>query len=139
MEYVINMTRTLDEVEREISKQAQRLLDDKGLSIYGDVIYYTKDFPVLEEMYASALASFESRTFDVVTPEENKLVFELPDFDESMSSSVTHEIDQYLANMVVSTWMQAKGQGVADIYAGKATASMEKAVTLLKSRKPPKR
>ena len=80
------------------------------------------DFPV----WTSTIASIESR-----------LVFYVPDFDTSMEDAVKEEIDRYVSMYACAALFAQRRASLEPEYTTRTQSAMDKAITLLKSRKHP--
>ena len=138
MEYTISESVTPD-IEREISRIASSSYSEDGVSLYDSYKITTRDTDTLRMYMDEAYGDIVARMVDVASLTTTGISFYLPDFDSTMNDSVQSILDDFVANRVISSWLQEKGDVKSEIYTRKASSLLDKAHIILKSRKAPKR
>ena len=137
MEYHIDRNGLLDRVEEEVSHIADASYADSGQSLYDTIVLTEKDRAGALRLIEDAVGLFLRRTFDICRRAYDDLVFNVPDFDYSMSVNVEEEISSFLVLYAVATICQSRKAERAEEFMTRAQAAFDKAVILLKSRKHP--
>lgn len=133
----------LEDARMLISKVAADARNDKGTSLYDEIIPYTKDNTALAGIADTGVRNIQTRLIDVISSVSLSsgsytVSLDIPDVLTD-SGSITNEAKKYVALFVAATWLDAKGQAMGKDYATEATASMERLVALVKTRKAPVR
>lgn len=143
MYYTINKTILKALIDEEVSKVADEAYAENGASLYDSVILTEKDAALVDRLLGEAVRSLVTRTYDICkyvsddTYGNTRLLFYVPDFDETMEDAVKDGINVFLALSVCTELFQSRRAQAVPEYSARAQASLEKAVTLLKSRKSP--
>ena len=143
MEYTIDKTLLKALVDEEVSKVADEAYAENGVSLYDSVILTEKDDNAVGRFIDEAVNGFAARTFDISkfvstdTLGTTKLLFYVPDFDDTMAASVESEITHYIVFSVCMDLFKSRRAQAVPEYEARALSSINKAVTLLKSRKSP--
>ena len=157
MYYVIDKPALLESIREEVSHVADEAYGENGTALYDSVMVTLRDKPTLERFIDDAVSAFVRREFDItkynhilnyhydedgnptdqvasVTP---RLEFFVPDFDTSMEGAVKAELDRYIVMYACSAIFQQRRATVVPEYTSRTQSAMDKAVSLLKSRKHP--
>lgn len=145
MYYVINKSALYDRILEEVSYVADDAYAEGGGSLYDSVILTEKDKPKVNRLIDDAVSAFVRRAFDickyaplvqqeVITP---RLVFHVPDFDTTMQDAALEEVSNFIVLYSATQLFQERRPSVVPLYTDKVQAAMDKAITLLKSRKAP--
>lgn len=153
MYYVIDKSRLWDLIDEEISKVADDAYSDAGTSLYDSVVMTEKDRSTVERHIDDAVSAFVKREFDVtkhaplafhsdddereITKVIPRLQFYVPDFDETMAEALDSELDRYIVLFACSAMFQQRRPALVPEYTTRTQSAMDKAVSLLKSRKHP--
>mgnify|MGYP007069940818 CR=1 FL=1 len=152
MYYVIDKPALLESIREEVSGVADAAYSDDGTALYDAVMVTDRDKPTLERFIDDAVSQFVRREFDITkySPEtytdENqqtqltgrmRLLFYIPDFDDTMADAATAELDRYIVMYACAALFQQRRPAVVPEYTTRTQTAMDKAVTLLKSRKHP--
>lgn len=140
MTYNINKETIINMVEKEISRFAARAYDESGGSLFDSYKILDRDKDVLSVYINTAVTFILTRFSDIATNGgENKIAFNIPDFDDTMDQSVVTVLDEYLIDKTCGHWLAEKEAERSSYYMGKAAADLDRAEVLLKTRKTPKR
>lgn len=143
MYYSIDKSIIRNLIDEEVSKVADEAYGENGASLYDSIVLTEKDDDFVDRLVDESVRGLVARTFDICKFAQNdtagnaRLLFYVPDFDETMESSVTSEINNFLALSVCAGIFQSRRPQAVQEYTERAKAAVEKAVTLLKSRKSP--
>ena len=152
MYYVIDKPTLLESIKEEVSGVADAAYSDDGSSLYDIVMVSNRDKPTLDRFIDDAVSQFVRREFDITkySPEtytdENQqtqltgrlcLQFYIPDFDTTMADAAKEELDRYIVMYACAALFQQRRPAVVPEYTTRAQMAMDKAVSLLKSRKHP--
>lgn len=141
--YIVKEALMMDAARREISKAASRMLDNNGTPLYDLIKVYNSDSFIVEGFIGDALRQVVARFPDVSllqkTDDGYTLSFYLPDIDPSMGAAGREELNRLVSMQVASSWMATRNETFAKFYAEQASASMERLVVLLRTRKTPER
>ena len=153
MYYVIDKSRLWELIDEETSKVADSAYFDDGTPLYDSVVLTEKDRSTVGRFIDDAVSAFVKREFDVtkyaplavhsdedpsvITSVIPRLEFYAPDFDETMAASLDNEIDRYITMFVCSSLYQQRRAALVPEYTTRTQSSMDKAVSILKSRKHP--
>lgn len=140
MEYEINKTFLTALVDEEISKVADEAYGENGGSLYDSIVLTEKDASTVDRLIDDAVNGVASRMHDIckfTTGGEVALLFYVPDFDETMESAAEDELTKFIVFSVCAALFQSRRAQAVPEYTERAQAAINKAVTLLKSRKSP--
>ena len=152
MYYLIDKPALLESIREEVSGVADAAYADDGTALYDAVMVTSRDEPTLERFIDDAVSQFVRREFDITkySPEtytdENqqtqltgrmRLLFYIPDFDDTMADAATAELDRYIVMYACAALFQQRRPAVVPEYTTRTQTAMDKAVALLKSRKHP--
>ena len=139
MEYVINKESLLQAVTKEISRFAAGAYGEDGTSLFDAYKVTSRDGETLQEYISDGVSAICSRLFDVATKEDDKVYFNVPDFDSSLSAVTQEELDRFVKNNACALWLADKNSEESQRFEKRAVAALDRAHVLLKSRKAPKR
>ena len=139
MEYYIDRDTLYSLIFEEVSRVADEAYDDTGASLYDAVIITSKDDATIERMEDDAIDALVKRTVDIATQSASLLSFDVPDFKEDLTDATYLEITRYISLNVCAAWFQSRMPSKVEEYTLRSQAAMDKAVTYLKTIKPPKR
>jgi len=143
VEYSISIETARDTARREIAKVAARVTDDKGVPLYDLVKSYRNDTFIVDGFVGDSLRQVLSRFPDVCRLEKEgdsyTLSFYIPDFDYNMSDIAEDELKRFVGLQVTALWLATRYNAFAQFYTEQASASMERLVVLLRTRKAPAR
>lgn len=139
MEYTINTEELLQGVTKYISRFAAGAYGDDATSLYDVYKVTSRDTDTLKEYINDGVGTICSRLFDVASRGESKISFEVPDFDSTMTEVVNEELSRFLKNNACALWLADKNTEQSERFEKRATAALDRAHVLLKSRKAPKR
>lgn len=167
MYYVIDKEALYGRVDEEVSRVADEAYTDDGTSLYDTVLLTERDKEMVERYMDDAVSALVTRTFDIckyspqvvyredgqgnVTDEIDhivpRLLFHVPDLDTGMEERtdengelppfISEELSRYIAYYTANAIFLSRRPGVVPQYADRVQAAMNRAVTLLKSRKAP--
>lgn len=147
MYYTINRTDLRDRIDEEVSHVADQAYGDNGASLYDSIVLTEKDDDMVGRFIDTAIYAITTRMFDICkhyyTTESSQnqtleqLQFYVPDFDETMEQAVKDELTNFIVLFICHSIFQMRRASVLPQYADMVQASLNKAVTLLKSRKSP--
>lgn len=156
MEIKVNKATILDEAKREIFRVADSAYDNEGNSLYDGIITTSRDETTLGQMFSDACTAYTKRIADVVSSDwtqvttttkgedgkevttatdEYSLKTDTPDEDTNFADTITSETARYISLNIAAAWFQEKYADKAAEYTARAQAAMDKAVSLLKTRK----
>ena len=145
VEYSIFLESSRESVKREISKVASRIVSDKGVPQYDFVKAYNSDRFIVDGFIGDSVRQVVARFPDVckaemmtVTNEEegHNLLFYLPDIDPDFADAGGDELERFITNNTTALWLATRSEVFAKFYTEQASASMERLVTILRTRKP---
>lgn len=154
MEYIIDRDGLFPLIDEEVSRVANEAYSEDGASLYDGIIITSADHRTIERLEDDAINSLIERTSDICKPvpggfreaEDTTLIqvlprlsFEVPDFDEDFADVTVEEITRYIVLNVCAAWFQSRCSGKVEEYASRGQVAMDKAVTLLKTIKAPRR
>lgn len=143
MYYTIDKTLLRALIDEEVSHVADDAYGENGLSLYDSIILTEKDDETVMRLLDDAVRGFVTRTYDICkfAPDDGqgnkRLYFYVPDFDVTMEDSVVSEINHYVVFAVCASLFRSRRAQSVQEYTERAEASVNKAVSLLKSRKSP--
>ncbi len=149
MYYVINKEALFELANAEISKVADEAYSEDGTALYDSIVLTEKDRDTVEDFIDDAVTHFVRREFNVTSysPLDQmqegvmvtipRLEFTVPDFDTAMEPLLQNELNRYISLFVCSEIFQKRRPAVVPEYAKRVQSAMDKAVTILKSRKTP--
>lgn len=142
--YTVNYSTLWDRIDEELSHIADAAYSDDGVSLYDTITLTFKDNAIVNRFIADALDSLVHRTFDITkyapqagTPVVMRLSFDVPDFDASMQDAAMDEVTRYITLSAVTELLKRRRPALVPEYETRRQGAMDKAVTLLKSRKYP--
>lgn len=139
MEYEYNIGTLLEGVKEEVSRVAGAAYAEDGTPLYDAVIITSAEYPTIERYLRDAKGALALRTADICFPDEDMLLFNVPDFGEQFAEVVAQEIDRYFILGACSSWFQQRLPAKAEEYAARSQAAADKAVGLLKTIQAPTR
>ena len=152
MYYVIDKAALLESIKEEVSHVADDAFADDGTALYDSVMVTSRDYPTLERFVDDAVNAFVRREFDIAkfSPEtytdeygeaqltgRMRIHFFIPDFDTTMADAAKAELDRYIVLYACAAIFQQRRAAVVPEYTARTQSAMDKAVSLLKSRKHP--
>lgn len=159
MYYTIYNDELYTPISREVSRAADEAYSDSGQSLYDSVVLTSRDYSTVDKCIDDAVSALVSRAFDICkySPETKeveaegdeegetetvltgrmRLHFYVPDMDPSMEDAAKAEISRYIALFVCSKVFATRRPALAQPYLDDAQAALNKAITILKSRKAP--
>lgn len=137
MRYDIDKTYLRAFIDEQVSLVADEAYSDQGISLYDSIILTKKDDDTVNRHIDDAVRGFVTRTFDIAKIDADGIKFYVPDFDESMEDAVKSEITHFIVFAVCAALFKSRRPQAEPEYTERAKAAVEKAVTLLKSRKSP--
>lgn len=143
MRYAIDNNALFAFIDEQVSQVAEAAYGENGASLYDSVVLTEKDTDDVMAFIGDAVRAFASRTFDIcrISPADGQgregLEFYVPDFDTTMQDAAFSEITHYIVFSVCASLFQSRRAQEVQNYATRAQASMDRAVSLLKSRKSP--
>lgn len=149
MYYVIDKDALFELAKAEISKVADEAYTDDGLSLYDSIILTERDRDTVGDYIDDAVTQFVRREFSVTknSPYDQmqsgvmvtipRLEFNVPDFDTAMEPYLVKELNRYITLFVCAAIFQHRRAAVVPEYTNRTQSAMDKAVSILKSRKQP--
>lgn len=152
MYYIIDKESLYDRIDEEVSRVADEAYADSGDSLYDSIVLTSRDRNLVGRHIDDAVTALVRRAFDIVkyAPEiemdanneihptgRMQLYFYVPDLDETMEGAIKEEISRYIALYAAASIFESRHISVVPQYTERIKASMDRAVTLLKSRKHP--
>ncbi len=145
--YTIDKADLGSRIDEEVSNVADEAYSDNGASLYDSIILTEKDSEEVDRFIDTAVSSFVTRAFDICKyyyqtessslQTNEKLEFYVPDLDETMEPAIIEEISKYITLFVCTCVFQTRRPSVVPQYTERTQAAMNRAITLLKSRKSP--
>lgn len=139
MTYDINKTTIIDSIEKEISRFAASAYGEDGSSLYDAYRITSRDQQTIEDYIADAVDAICVRLYDVAIKGSDNIAFDVPDYDSSMSGSISRELDRFLVMNSCALWLEEKGAPEFTRFEKRASTALDNAHILIKSRKAPKR
>ena len=141
--YLVAAQNARELAKREIAKVAARVTDEKGLPLYDMVKAYRNDTFIVDGFIEDGLRQFVTRFSDCCTMEKKDdkylINLNLPDSEKDNILQGREELNRFLANQVTALWLATRYNTFAQFYTEQASASMERLVILLRTRKAPTR
>lgn len=143
MNYIVDKTILTALIDEEVSKVADEAYGENGGSLYDSIVLTEKDASTVDRLIDDAVNGIASRLYDVckfttsATDGVVALLFHVPDFDETMESAAKDELTRFVVFSVCAALFQSRRAQAVPEYTERAQAAINKAVTLLKSRKSP--
>lgn len=146
MYYTIDKATLRDLVGQQVSLVADEAYGDNGVSLYDSIVLTGKDEPTVERLINEAVSAIVNRCFDICkyqyvtdTSEtsEERLFFYVPDLDETMEERIGEELTDFVVLFVSNQIFMTRRPSVVPVFTEQAQAALNRAVTLLKSRKSP--
>jgi len=134
MEYTIDKTLLEPRIEEEVSRVADEAYSETG-SLYDSIVLTEKDDSLVSRFIDEAVNGLAGRLFDICKKGTGKLVFFVPDFDPTMEDTAKDEITNYIVYSVCVAIFKSRRAEAVPEYEGLALGALNKAITLLKSRK----
>ncbi len=154
MDYHIDYTELFDLINEEVSRIAGEAYDQDGNSLYDGIRITSADLDTISRLERDAVNALVLRTEDICTPVPGgireaedgtevvilpSLEFYVPDFDLFFDEAVTDEITRYITLSTVAAWCRSRCVEKVDEYEARGRQAMDRAVSLLKAIKAPKR
>lgn len=139
MDYSIDRGKLYLLIFEETSRVAASAYTEDGGSLYDNIVLTSADGNEIERLEDDAVNTLVKRTADICKPGSGSLRFDVPDFDASLTDITSQEITRYIVLNTCSAWFQSRYPAKAEEYAARGQVAMDKAVTYLKTIKPPKR
>ena len=139
MTYNIEQDTLLTSAEKEISRFASTAYSEDGTSLYDAYKVLERDKDTLKGYINEAVDAICMRLFDVAIKGSGVIAFDVPDYDSSMSDSISRELDRFVVTKTCAAWLEDKGAPEAARFEKRAASALDNAHRLLKSRKAPKR
>lgn len=152
MYYIIDKDDLYDRIDEEVSRVADESYTENGQSTYDSIVLTSRDRNMVERFIDDAVTALVRRAFDICkySPETTtdefgeaqltgrmRLFFYVPDLDETMEDTIKEEISRYITLYSSAMIFESRRVAAVPQYAERITASMDRAVALLKSRKSP--
>ena len=146
MYYTIDKEALRPKIEEEVSLVADEAYGDNGASLYDSVILTEKDNGTVDRFIDTAVSAITTRMYDICklyksddTAEGSleQIYFHVPDFDETMEDTVKEELSKFIILFTCTSVFEQRRPAVVPQFTERAKAALDKAVTLLKSRKSP--
>ena len=147
MYYLIDKDNLYDRIDEEVSRVADESYTENGQSSYDSIVLTSRDRDLVERHIDDAVTSFVRRAFDICkySPEMEgdeptgrmQLFFYVPDLDETMEDTIKEEISRYITLYVAAMVFESRHVASVPQYGERITASFDRAIALLKSRKSP--
>lgn len=139
MTYTYTASILLESVKKEISRFAASAHGEDGSPLYDAYKISSRDEETVEGYISDAVDNICVRLFDVAKPSDGSIVFDVPDYDSSMTSSVIGQLDRFVVMRSCASWLGEKGAPEYERYEKRAMSALDNAHILIKSRKAPKR
>lgn len=142
MKYKINKDLLFESVDALVSQTAAGMYSDDGTALYDNVKVHSNERPRIAEFLAGGADLLVQRLGGIAHFDPSDLtviVLDVPDFDETLTGALVDAMDRYLINYACALWMQRVAQDKVELYLNVATAAIENAATLAKTRKKPVR
>ena len=145
MLYYIDYTAIFPSIDEEISRVAASEYSDAGESLYDAITLHSNDAEEIRRLEDDAVNTLVKRNYDIVTivPNNNlgipALQFNVPDLDTSTECIIRDEIRRFIVLNVCAAWFQARARGKVEEFALRGQAALDKASTMLHTRKAPTR
>ncbi len=128
----------LESIKEEVSHVADEAYSEDGTPLYDSVMVTSRDKSKLEGFIDDAIRLFVRKEFDICKYNNiDRLEFHVPDFDDTMTAAVNSELNRYIVMYACTSLFQQRRVAVVQEYSVRAQSAMDKAVSLLKSRKHP--
>lgn len=142
LDYIINRTLLRALIDEQVSHVADEAYGDNGMSLYDSIILTEKDDENVTTFIDEAVRAFVARMYDVSHmkkdgSDNDVIEMYLPDFDTSVQDAALGEITHYIVFSVCAAFFQSRRPQAVELYSLRAKAAMDRAVSLLKSRKHP--
>lgn len=147
MYYLIDKDNLYDRIDEEVSRVADESYTENGQSSYDSIVLTSRDRDLVERHIDDAVTSFVRRAFDICkySPEMEddeptgrmQLFFYVPDLDETMEDTIKEEISRYITLYAAAMVFESRHVASVPQYGERITASLDRAIALLKSRKSP--
>jgi len=140
--YTIDRDAILEVVDEEVSRIADSAYGEDGTPLYDFVTITDRDADPLDRLVSDAVASVAARFRDVcrhsVSGGSEALEFYVPDFDETNNGDLAEdEISRYIIYSVTAKFLAQRHPASVPEYTDRANAALQKAVSILKTRKAP--
>lgn len=139
MTYNFTVTELVESIKKEVSRFAASAYSDDGSSLYDAYRILSRDEETLEGHISDAVDAICVRLFDVALKNGDGIVFNVPDYDSSMSTSINDQLDRFIVMRSCAMWLEEKGAPEYERYEKRAVSALDNAHILIKSRKAPKR
>lgn len=139
MTYNFTVTELVESIKKEVSRFAASAYSDDGSSLYDAYRILSRDEETLEGHISDAVDAICVRLFDVALKSGDGIVFNVPDYDSSMSTSINDQLDRFIVMRSCAMWLEEKGAPEYERYEKRAASALDNAHILIKSRKAPKR
>ncbi|MBR5660601.1 MAG: hypothetical protein IKW99_03530 [Bacteroidales bacterium] len=129
-----------------MSLVADEAYGDNGISLYDSVVLTEKDTPTVERLINDAVAAIASRCFDICkyyydtdtsSSSGERLYFYVPDLDETMEETIGQDLTDFIVLFTCNQIFLTRRPSVVPVFTEQAQAALNRAVSLLKSRKSP--
>lgn len=145
MYYTINNSTIYDLIDEEISRVAATEYDDGASSLYDAVTLHSGDRNEIARLQGDAVNVIVVRLHDIVTilPDDtdgnHRLEFFVPDMEPSSEDAARTELDMFIALNVTAAWLQSRAADRAPEFTARGQVSLDKASTILHTRRKPQR
>lgn len=145
MVYLINSANIYDLIDEQISRVAAAEYSEDGTSLYDAIVLHSNDRNEIRRLQDDAINTVVKRNYDVVTiiPRNQDglpgLQFNVPDIDSSTEGIIRQELTSFIVLNVCAAWFQSRIKTKVEEFAARGQVALDKASTMLHTRKAPTR
>ena len=145
MLYLINSANIYNLVDEEISRVAATEYSEDGTPLFDAIVLHSGDRNEIRRLQDDAINTIVKRNYDVITivPRNQEgmpgLQFNVPDIDSSTEGIIREELTRFVVLNVCAAWFQARAKTKVEEFANRDQVALDKASTMLHTRKAPRR
>lgn len=140
MDYSISTENLYELIDEEVSKVADEAYADSGSSLYDSIILTGKDAATVNRHIDDAVDALVARAGDIAkratVNDTPAIKFYVPDMETGNQTMASNEITRYIVLSVCAAIFAQRRPIVLQEYATRAQAAMDRAIVILKTRKP---
>lgn len=145
MLYLINPATLYDLIDEEISRVAAIEYAEDGTPLFDAIVLHSGDRNEIKRLQDDAINTIVKRNYDIITivPRNHDrlqgLQFNVPDLDTSTEEIIREELTRFVTLNACAAWFQSRAKNKVEEYANRGQVALDKATSMLHTRKAPTR
>ena len=140
MDYIVNRSTIKARVEGAIARLAASQYSDDGTSLYDSIINSSADESIIDGYIDDAISGIVARLANICKDDGNgHITIDAPEMVSVNINMATLNLNEYIFHSVIDNWCLDKAPDLAPRYSAQADKCLEKAISVIKTRKIPTR